>query len=192
MKKIILFSLIVLFCTTSKAQFISGLDEVAILGQWSAIGYAENADNIWPSMQNKRMVGIKFSDDGITTITVQDSNFGSSNLIHFYGYIIGGTSTGKYTLHFIQQAPSETWGYSTPQLNFVIKSYDDEKMTLMSYDGKHGIILQKVNSGMDNITSDASDAPKASTIYNINGVKIENPITPGVYIRGNGEKFIQK
>lgn len=192
MKKLLLFSLLVLFSLASKAQFITGLDEVALLGGWSTVAYAENADNIWPSMQNKRLVGIRFSDDGITNITVQDNNFGASHLISYYGYIICGTATGKYTLHFIQQADSETWDYVTPQLNFVISSFDGEKITLTSYDGKHGMILRKNDSGINDVIDNISESPEASTIYNINGTKIENPTAPGVYIRSNGDKFIQK
>ncbi|MCM1022295.1 MAG: hypothetical protein NC403_08835 [Muribaculaceae bacterium] len=189
MKKPILLLGIMLCAFSAKAQIIAGLDEVALMGNWSAYEYVDNSDNIWPSMQNNRLSAISFADDGITSITVQSNNFSDFRLINFYGYIISGTATGKYTLHFIQQADSETWDYETPQLNFVIKSFDGDKLALTSYDGKHGMVLQKVNSGVSEVSA---DTPEAYGIYNSSGIKIENPTAPGLYIRGNGGKFIKK
>lgn len=109
MKKILLIISLCLCLFSSKAQDIIGLDEVALLGDWSTWAYAENTDNVWPAMEGRRLVSINFSDEGKTTILVQRANFTTFATIAFYGYIIGGTSTGHYTLHFIQQAESETW-----------------------------------------------------------------------------------
>lgn len=189
MRKLILLFIFAVCCTLSKAQFITGLDEVALLGTWAVQGYAEDADNVWSSMQNKRLSGIKFADDGITSITVQDDNASRSYVISFYGYIIGGTATGKYTLHFIQQAESETWDYVTPQLNFVITSFDSESITLTSYDGKHGVIMQKYNSGVENVSADRPET--SSLLYDFNGLAVKNPTTHGIYIQGDGKKIIK-
>lgn len=190
MNKLFLVLTFLISASCAKAQFIAGLDEVALMGNWSTYAYAAGCDNQWSAFDGKRLSALHFEDNGISSITVQDSNFGGSHLIRYCGYIVSGTSTGKYTLHFIQQAESETWNYTTPQINFVITDFDGETMTLTSYDGKHGVVLKKNDSSaIDNTNANTPEAD--TTIYNLKGMVVKNPTAPGVYIQGNGKKIVK-
>ena len=184
--------LIITFCVCAillKAQIVTGLDETALLGNWSTYAYADNCNNQWAVFDGKRLSGFHFVDTGISSITVQDPNFGTSHLIQYYGYIVGGTVTGKYTLHFMQQSESETWDTTLPQVNFVITAFDGENMTVKSYDGLHGMILKKASVGLNDVSADTPEADTA--IYNLNGMAVKNPAVPGIYIQGDGKKIVK-
>lgn len=187
MKKILLIFALCLCIFSSKAQDITGLDEVALLGNWSVHGYVENADMKWPIFNGYSIAAFHFVDYWTSTITIYHKIFKDYHTLNFNGYIVGGTATGKYTLHFTNGFKSDTWDDVLPQVNFIIKSFDGNVMRITSYDGKHGAYLVKDNAGAGSVNADASEA-EIST-YDIKGLPVENPTAPGIYIQSDGKKF---
>lgn len=189
MKKILIIIGLCVCALNSKAQYIANLDETTLIGNWSTYAYVDDCNNQWPVFEGMRLSAIHFADTGISSITVLEPNFRVSHLIYYYGYIVSGTSTGKYTLHFIQQTESETWNFTTPQVNFVITAFDGESITLKSYDGLHGMILKKSSASINDVSADTPEAD--TTIYNLNGMVVKNPTAPGIYIQGDGKKIVK-
>ena len=170
---------------SAKAQVVAGLDEMALLGDWEISGNM----GLIPSLGGNRPKTISFKDGANTTILYREAD-AAPRYTTFAGYWIGGTATGKYTLHLLSRFDYDSNYTGLSMVNFIITNFKGDEMTLTTYDGNCWLELRKGNSGIDDVSTDAPDAPNA--LYNLNGVKIENPTTPGVYIRGNGEKFIQK
>lgn len=185
MKKLFLIFVLCLCAIQSKAQVITGLDEVALLGDWHATDYWglwENLDYRWP-------MSIEFNDNKKTLIYTMRSNEQDFTILDFNGYWIGGTATGRYTLHFICRREYDSSYTGLSMVNFVIKNFDGEKLIIETYDGSGGATFSKDDSGIENIKADAPEA--SSTLYNLNGISVKNPTTHGVYIQSDGKKIIK-
>lgn len=168
-----------------KAQnVITGLDEVALLGTWEAQDYA----GLWEHLGYRWPKKFEFNEGKKSYLYAKGNRETFQKVYVCEGYWIGGTSTGKYTLHLIQY---KEYGMEMPgisMLNFVIKSFDGEKLIIGTYDGEGIATFIKSNSGdVANITTETPETEV--TTYNLNGVPVKNPATPGVYIQSDGKKI---
>lgn len=185
MKKIILLFAVLLGTFAAKSQTITGLDEVALMGDWKVTDYW----GVWENLGYKWPIELQLNDCKNSLIYTKSNSSTDPIPLVFNGYWIGGTATGRYTLHFIcrREYNSDYTGLS--MVNFVIKNFDGNTLTIETYDGNGGATFTNDNSGINEVKA---DTPEASNVYNINGIKTENPTAPGLYIRSNGDKFIQK
>ena len=185
MKKLFLIFVLCLCALQSKAQVITGLDEVALLGDWHATDYWglwENLDYRWP-------MSIEFNDNKKTLIYTKRSNEQDFTILDFNGYWIGGTATGRYTLHFICSRGYPGTSSVMSVVNFVVKGFDGQTLTIETYDGSGGATFSKNNSGIADVSADAPEA--STTFYNLNGIAVKNPTAPGIYIQGDGKKVVK-
>lgn len=185
MKKLLLIIALCICAFQSKAQVITGLDEVALMGEWNATDYW----GVWENIGYRWPMTIQFNDGKESYIYTKRSNEQDFTILNFAGYWVGGTSTGRYTLHFICRREYDGIYTGLSLVNFVIKNFDGETLVLETYDGSGGATFSKDNSGIDNVKTDATEA--ASTLYNLNGIVVKNPISPGIYIQGDGKKVIK-
>lgn len=168
----------------SKAQIITGLDEIALLGEWSVSG---NMGFI-QSLGNNRPKTITFNDGRNSYIEYRENEV-PVQYTTFAGYWVGGTATGKYTLHLLSRFDYNSGYTGLSMVNFVITNFNGSEMTLQTYDSSCWLELVKGNSGMESVNADTTEAD--TTIYNLNGVVVKNPTEPGIYIQGDGKKIVK-
>lgn len=184
MRKLILFFIFALFCIHPKAQVITGLDDVALMGDWSVVG---NMGFI-PALGGYRPKVITLNDGNNSYIQYRENEV-PLNYTMFAGYWVGGTATGKYTLHLLSRFDYNSSYTGLSMVNFVITKFTGDEMILQTYDGECWLELVKYNSGVENVSADRPEA--SSTLYNLNGVSVKNPTTHGIYIQGDGKKVIK-
>ncbi|MDO5395801.1 MAG: hypothetical protein Q4F07_07545 [Bacteroidales bacterium] len=156
------------------------------MGEW----YASNYWGVWENLGYRFPRQIIFNDCKKSFIYTKRSIEQDFTILDFAGYWIGGTATGRYTLHFIcrREYDSSYTGLST--VNFVIKSFDGSTLTIETYDGNGGATFSKNDSGVDAISADPLVKEKEKT-YNLNGVEVSNSPAPGIYIRGREKVLIK-
>lgn len=185
MKKLILASLLAAASSISYAEIISDLDEVAMLGTWNII----ESEGSFSNLHGCTPLSITFNDGKKSYFKFNPED----REPYFYigqiiGYWIGGSATGKYTLHFFNTMDYDgSGGWSL--INFVISDFRAGQMTLQSYDGTASMTLVKEGASVNSLPSDDLEG---TVVYDINGIEVDSPTTPGVYVRSNGEKFIIK
>ena len=184
MKRILLTIAVCLAALGGNAQTIAGLDEVALMGDW----YASDYWGLWENLGYRFPKQITFNDGKPSYIYVRDNSSVEPQTFDFNGYWIGGTATGRYTLHFLCRRAYNSTNTGQSLVNFVVTHFDGSTLTIETYDGKGGATFTTDNSGIDAV---AADAPTAPDTYNLNGIKIAAPSVPGVYVRG-GEKVLIK
>lgn len=181
MKRLILAAVMCVCFLQSKAQVIKGLDEIALMGEWSVSGNM----GLIPALGGNRPKVLTFNDGKNSLIEYRENEV-PAQYTTFAGYWIGGTATGKYTLHLLSRFDYDSGHTGLSLVNFVITNFTGDEMTLQAYDGSCWLELVKNNSGIENI---AADTPEASgVLYNLNGVAVKNPTTHGIYIQGDGKK----
>lgn len=184
MKKVFLIIALCVCVLQSKAQTITGLDEIALLGNWSVSG---NMGFI-PALGNNRPKLITFNDGKNSVIQYRENEV-SPRYTSFAGYWVGGTATGKYTLHLLSRFAYDSDNTGLSIVNFVITNFTGSEMTLQTYDGSCWLELIKGNSGIESVSADTTETD--TTIYNLNGVVVKNPTAPGIYIQGDGKKIVK-
>lgn len=184
MKKIFIFIALCVCALTSKTQVIAGLDETVLLGEWNVTG---NMGFI-PSLGGNRPKSITFNDGKNSNIQYRENEVPAKYTI-FAGYWIGGTATGKYTLHLLSRFDYNSGYTGLSMVNFVITNFTGDEMTLQTYDGSCWLELVKSNSGIDDVNADTPEA--SSALYNLKGMAVKNPAAPGIYIQGDGKKVIK-
>ena len=185
MKKAILITLMLCVVCQLKAQVIAGLDEVALLGTWKSANYSgvwENIGYSWP-------LNIEFNDNGNSFITVKSNRETEPRRLVFNGYWLGGTATGRCTLHFICQREYDSNDFGLSMVNYVVKSFDGETLIIETYDGNGIAEFTKDNSSIENVKADLPEA--SDMFYNLNGVSVKCPSAPGLYIKGDGTKVVK-
>lgn len=168
----------------AKSQVIAGLDEVALLGDWHAVEYGGVWSNIgycWP-------LELRFRDEANSYIIAKRNGEVDPRNMEFNGYWIGGTATGRYTLHFICRREYGTSNTGLSMVNFVITNFNGEEMTIETYDGSGIATFTKSDSGISEVSA---DMPEATQTYTISGMGVKNPITHGIYIQGDGKKIVK-
>ncbi len=184
MKKAILLIALCVCAFQSKAQAVTGLDEIALLGDWSVNG---NMGFI-SALGNNRPKLITFNDGKNSVIQYRENEV-PPRYTTFAGYWIGGTATGKYTLHLLSRFAYDSDNTGLSVVNFVVTNFAGDKMTLQTYDGSCWLELVKDNSGIADVSADAPEA--STTFYNLNGIAVKNPTAPGIYIQGDGKKVVK-
>lgn len=184
MKRVLFVAMLCACALQLKAQVIAGLDEIALMGDWVVSGNM----GLIPALGGNRPKVITFND-GKNSIIQYRENEVPINYTTFAGYWIGGTATGKYTLHLLSRFDYDSSYTGLSMVNFVITNFTGDKMTLQTYDGSCWLELTKDNSGIENVKADAPEA--SSTLYNLNGVSVKNPTTHGIYIQGDGKKIVK-
>lgn len=185
MKKIIFALFLMLGSLPMGAQAITGLDEVALMGQWKASDYWgvwENLDYRWPVL-------IDFNDNKDSYIHTKRSAETEPTILRFNGYWLGGSDTGRYTLHLICRRDYDSNNTGLSMVNFVVKNFDGENLTIETYDGRGGATFAKGSAASNAVNVDASEA--SSTLYNLSGMAVKNPTTYGIYIQGDGKKIVK-
>ncbi len=184
MKRVLLAAALCVCALQSKAQVITGLDEVALMGEWSVVG---NMGFI-PALGGYRPKIITLNDGNNSYIQYRENEV-PLNYTMFAGYWVGGTATGKYTLHLLSRFDYNSSYTGLSMVNFVITKFTGNEMILQTYDGECWLELVKYNSGVENVSAGRPEA--SSTLYNLNGVSVKNPTTHGIYIQGDGKKVIK-
>lgn len=184
MKKAFLIIALCLCAFQTKAQVVIGLDEIALLGDWAATDYW----GVWENLEYSWPVSMQLNDGKQSYIQTKRSN-GDTPLLDFGGYWIGGTATGRYTLHFICSRGYPGTSSVMSVVNFVVKGFDGQTLTIETYDGSGGATFSKNKSGIADVSADAPEA--STTFYNLNGMSVKNPATHGIYIQGDGKKIVK-
>lgn len=188
MKKLLLVLAICLCAIQSKAQIVTGLDEIALMGKWAVI----ECYGVWGSKGYSKYnwpASIEFNDGRESYFWVK--RFGEANLssLDFAGYWVSGTATNRYTLHFLRRRDYDNNYTGLAMINFVVKNFDGQTLTIETYDGNGTATYIKDSAGVNDITAEAPDAEV--TTYNLNGLPVENPTAPGVYIQSDGKKVVK-
>lgn len=165
---------------------VTGLDEVALLGTWEV----QEHGGLWEHIGYRWPKKFEFNDGGKSYFYAKGNRETFQKVYVCEGYWIGGTSTGRYTLHLIQY---KEYGMEMPgisMLNFVVKSFDGEKLIIGTYDGQGIATFIKRNSaGVADVTAEPSESEIIT--YTLNGVPVKNPAAPGVYVRSDGKKIVK-
>lgn len=185
MRKALLIIALCVCALQPKAQAIVGLDEIALMGDWKATDYY----GVWENIGYRWPMAIQFNDNKKSLIYTKRSNEQNFTILDFAGYWIGGTATGHYTLHFICRREYNSNYTGLSMVNFVIKKFDGETLTIETYDGSGGATFNKDYSGISDVSVDETDAK--ITTYGINGMVVKTPIASGVYVRSDGKKFVK-
>lgn len=174
MKHTLLYIMLLTVSLTANAQ-IENLDEIELLGTWNVSG----SFGAFSYQDRGAIQAIEFSDGGYTRLTFLD---GLQTVDWFFkGYWITSAKANNYLLHLLP------WNGGESIVNFRIKEFADNTMTLTAYNGNGTIILSKDTSvGVRSVSTDAGENSKA---YLLNGsVAPEN--SKGVVI-SDGKKVIR-
>lgn len=185
MKKALLIIALCVCAFQSKAQIVTGLDEIALLGDWHATDYW----GVWENLEFGWPVSMELNDGKQSYIQTKHNTSTAPTVLDFGGYWVGGTATGRYTLHFICSRGYAGTSSVLSMVNFVVKNFDGQTLTIETYDGSGGATFSKGNSGIESVGADTTEAD--TTIYNLNGVVVKNPTAPGIYIQGDGKKIVK-
>lgn len=76
-------------------------------------------------------------------------------------------------------------------LRYVIEYLTESQMKLKAYDGSYSFIMGK-DTSTTGVRSAIQNQPTDSTVYDLNGKKVENIKTNGIYIQSGQKKVIKK
>lgn len=161
---------------SAKAQYVSNLDEIELLGTWKVT--AANGD----------IMGIS---DIVTSFTFNDGKdsfieFSQNHVERVPVYIVGGTATGRYTLHLIRKTDYD--GYSgISSLNFEVYQFGNNTMTLRTYD--KSVTIKMTKQSASSVSSVKADAKASGKAYTLEGMPATDA-TKGII--QNGKKKIRK
>lgn len=184
-----LFALaLALFTLTANAQWIANLDEIEMLGRWEVVqvngGFPEFNSDYHPQFPT----AIEFNNRNYTYVWFTDYNDNAVSE-RFAGYFVGGTATGRYTLHFLSRKEYNSDYTGLSLINFWIKHFDGQNMTISTYDGENYIRLQKIDASA--VRSVAADSTSNGKAYDLNGVELPTPdAAKGIVIQG-GKKVVR-
>lgn len=161
--------------TANAQHYVIDLDELALLGTWNVTGS-------WGDFKFSKgaMKTVQFSDGNYTKITFEDGTQTVDWI--FKGFWVTMSKTDKCFLHLFP------WNSGESIVNFKIQDFDNNEMTLTTYDGKGTIILSKDTSA--GVSAARIDAP-AGKAYSLNGTELPTPdAAKGVVIQG-GKKIVK-
>lgn len=178
MKKILIAFAFLALGLSAKAQYVSNLDEIELLGTWDVTDV------------NGEIMGIS---DIVTSMTFNDGKdsfveFSQNHVERVPVYIVGGTATGRYTLHLIRRYEYNSDYTSLSSLNFEVYQFGNNTMTLRTYDKSVTIKLEKQSTS--SVSSVKADAKASGKAYTLDG-KNATDTTKGIIIQ-NGKKKIRK
>lgn len=162
---------------SAKAQYVTNLDEIELLGTW-------NVTDV-----NGEIMGIS---DVVTSMTFNDGKdsfveFSQNHVERVPVYIVGGTATGRYTLHFLKTLGYDGY-HGLSSINFEVYQFGNNTMTLRTYDKSVTIKLEKQSAS--SVSSVKADAKASGKVYTLDGMNATDT-TKGIIIQ-NGKKKIRK
>lgn len=179
--KRILLTAACLVCLVANAQnYITDLDDVALLGTWNVTGFVGDFKFDY-DYRGKEIKAIQFSDGNYTKIVFAD---GANDLdLIFKGYWISSAQTDKYFLHL------SPWFSSQSIVNFRVTAFDGGNMTLTAYDNNGTLYLKKNDAAA--VRAAQIDTTNNAKAYTLDGVELPTPNNVrGVIIQG-GKKIIK-
>lgn len=180
MKKILFLFAFLVLGVTAKAQYVSNLDEIELLGTWNV---TTTNGEIMVSGHPERVASITFNDGQNSFMSFESNN---STIIPVY--TVGGTATGRYTLHLIRRYEYNSDYTSLSSLNFEVYQFGSNTMTLRTYDKSVTIKLEKQSAS--SVSSVKADAKTTGKSYTLDGMTATDT-TKGIIIQ-NGKKKIRK
>lgn len=180
MKKILIAFAFLALGLSAKAQYVSNLDEIELLGTWDV---TDVNGEIMVSGVPETVASITFND-GKNSFMYFESN----NATDIPVYTVGGTTTGRYTLHLIRRYEYNSDYTGLSSLNFEVYQFGNNLMTLRTYDKSVTIKLKKqTTNGISAATAAQKQSGKA---YTLDGMTATDT-TKGIIIQ-NGKKKIRK
>ena len=185
MKKTCLVFVLALACLTANAQnYVEWLDEIELLGTWNVTGALGN-ETPGTSWQRLKLhypgsfVSFQFTDGNYTKIIVRDGI--KTTDYTFRGYWVTKSNTNNCLLHLLP-------GNSESIVNFKVTEFNDNSLTLATYDDSGTITLSKDTSA--GVEAARMDAPKGKA-HTLNGVELPTPdASKGVIIQ-EGKKILR-
>ena len=178
MKKILFLFAFLALGMSAKAQYVSNLDEIELLGTWKVT--AANGD----------IMGIS---DIVTSFTFNDGKdsfveFSQNHVERVPIYIVGGTATGRYTLHLMRKVDYD--GYlGISSVNFEVYQFGNNTMTLRTYVAGQTVWIQNEPYVVAGVVSREKDKASGKA-YTLDGMTATDT-TKGIIIQ-NGKKKIRK
>ncbi len=189
MKKYLITLALLTLGMGASAQWISGLDEIEMQGHWTVTsvngGFPEFASEYHPQYPT----AIDFNNRNYTYVWFTDYN-GREAYEMYAGYFVGGTATGRYTLHLLSRKEYNSDYTGLSLANFWIKHFDGQNMTISDYDGDSYIKLQKVDAA--NVRSIPADTTANAKAYNLSGAELPTPDAAKGIVIQNGKKTVRK
>ena len=185
-KYIVAIALLMLGMSAHAQSWITNLDEIEMLGKWVVTEIGGDFPEFQNNYRWEYPTSIVFNNRNSTFVFFKDFN-DNETAERYVGYWIGGSATGKYTLHLLSNKPYNDDSSGMSLVNFRIQHFDGGVMVLRTYDGGGRIQLEKENSaGIRSTRSDATDG-KA---YHIDGTPAAES-DKGIIIQ-DGKKSVQK
>ncbi len=180
MRKMLLAFAFLALGMSAKAQYVSNLDEIELLGTWDVTNV--NGE-IMVSGHPETVASITFNDGKNSFV-----NFESNSSAIIPVYTVGGTATGRYTLHLIRRYEYDSDYTGLSSLNFEVYQFGNNTMTLRTYDKSITISLKKQTAS--SVSSVEANAKASGKAYTMNGVET-SPSTKGIVIQ-DGKKRINR
>lgn len=187
MKKYTVILALLMLGMSANAQWISDLDEIEMQGHWVVTsvngGFPEFKSDYHPQFPT----AIDFNNRDYTYVWFTDYN-DRETCERYAGYFVGGTATGRYTLHLLSRKEYNSDYTGLSLANFWIKHFDSQNMTISDYNGESYIKLQKQDAVA--VRSVSADSVAASRAYRLNGIPATDN-DKGIVIK-DGKKTVQK
>ena len=180
MKKLLFLFAFLALGMSAKAQYVANLDEIELLGKWDV---TDVDGEIMVSGHPETVTSITFRDGKNSFMS-----FESNHPCLIPVYTVGGTATGRYTLHLISTSEYDTDYKGLSSLNFEVYQFVNNSMTLRTYDKSVTIKLEKRSAS--SVSSVKTDAKASGKVYTIDGMNATDT-TKGIIIQ-NGKKKIRK
>lgn len=192
MKKILFTFALLTLGMGASAQWISDLDEMALIGSWEVTSISGSFPMFKDDYHGEHPIRFEFRDWMPSSVVFQ-YNDGIEGGVQYVGFWIGGTTTGHYTLHLLS---TNGWvtngGYrmsGTTTINFWIQHFSNGYMTLSTYDEAGKMSLQKVDAAA--VRSVPADTTATAKAYSLGGMELPTPdAAKGVVIQG-GKKALR-
>lgn len=188
MKKLLLAIALLTLGMSANAQWITSLDEMAMLGKWEVTAISGTFPEFQNEYRSEYPIWIEFNNRKSTNVAFTDNN-GNETIEQYAGYWIGGTTTGHYTLHLLYNRQYNSTYTGMSLQNFVIGLFDSNQMTLRTFDNSGSINLRKV-ANESAVRSVPADSIATSRAYRVDGTPATDD-TKGVVIQ-NGKKAVRK
>lgn len=177
MKKLLMAFAFLALGMSAKAQYVSNLDEIELLGTWDVTDV------------DGEIMGIS---DIVTSMTFNDGKdsfveFSQNHVERVPVYIVGGTATGRYTLHFLKTLGYDGY-HGLSSVNFEVYQFGNNTMTLRTYDKSVTIHLKKQTAS--SVSSVEADAKASGKAYTLGGIET-TPTAKGIVIQ-DGKKHVNR
>lgn len=186
MKKILLVLMLILSGVSAKGQTIENLDEITLLGKWNVTEVYGELNNLIEGYKPTYIIFNESENSYVYYEELNDPPYITPEYF-FNTFWIGGTHTGKYTLHILRQLDGRI---NVDFVHFRIDNFTGTEMTLSTYDGSGTMYLVKdTSTGINGVNVENTN--KDGKMYSINGMEVTEHVKNGVTIK-DGKKYIGK